>query len=166
MQIRKSTIEDAASVLEMYKEVTTIADGLTRQNEEVTVGFVMEFLTRSLETGLSLVTLDSKEKIIAEIHAYSPNLFCSKHLLTDLTIAVTPGYQGFGIGRKLFHSFIDTVTAEFKQITRIELMARESNAKAIQLYESIGFQVEGRMQARFLNADRTYEAEIPMAWLR
>lgn len=165
MQVRKATIGDAAGVFTLYQRVANIPGGLARQKQEITDDYIVEFLTKSLESGLSLVAID-KEVVIAEVHAYSPNLFCFKHLLSDLTIAVAPDYQGFGIGRKLFHSYMDIIGREYLHILRVELIARESNAKAIKFYESLGFIVEGRMLSRIRNQDETFEADIPMAWLR
>jgi ribosomal protein S18 acetylase RimI-like enzyme len=48
----------------------------------------------------------------------------------------------------------------------VELIARESNAKAIAFYQSLGFVIEGRFERRIRNPDGSLEADIPMAWLR
>jgi putative acetyltransferase len=48
----------------------------------------------------------------------------------------------------------------------VELIARESNARAIGLYESLGFRREGRLEGRVRRPDGVVEADIPMAWVR
>jgi ribosomal protein S18 acetylase RimI-like enzyme len=44
------------------------------------------------------------------------------------------------------------------------LIARESNQKAIDLYQSMGFLIEGRLEMRIKSLDGHYEADIPMGW--
>jgi ribosomal protein S18 acetylase RimI-like enzyme len=66
----------------------------------------------------------------------------------------------------LFTRFLTTVTEKYPYITRVELIARESNKAAIRFYESLGFSVEGKMKSRIRNVDGTLEADIPMAWIR
>jgi putative acetyltransferase len=46
----------------------------------------------------------------------------------------------------------------------VELIARESNLKAIELYQSLGFLIEGRLEMRIKTTDNHYEADIPMGW--
>ena len=47
---------------------------------------------------------------------------------------------------------------------RVELISRESNLKAISLYESLGFTREGKLDRRIRNNKNELEADIPMAW--
>ena len=49
-------------------------------------------------------------------------------------------------------------------ILRVELIARESNTKAIDFYKQIGFVQEGRFEKRIIGTDNQFEADIPMAW--
>lgn len=56
---------------------------------------------------------------------------------TLLNIAVAPSYQGQGYGRQLLLAFIEVMKKVNAQ--EIWLEVRESNMKAIQLYESVGF---------------------------
>ena len=53
-----------------------------------------------------------------------------------------------------------------RDIHRIELMARESNGRAISLYRSLGFRIEGRLEGRIRGTDGQFEADLPMAWRR
>ena len=164
MEIRESSSRDVDAVFELYQRVAEIPGGLARLVDEVTPDYVSTFLERARSSGLSLVAEDG-EQIVGEIHAYSPQLFCFSHVWSDLTIAVDPSGQGRGIGRALFAEFMQRVDAR-KDITRVELIARESNQRAISFYESLGFRQEGRFEARIRNVDDSLEADIPMAWLR
>lgn len=57
--------------------------------------------------------------------------------VTLLNVAVDPAYQGKGFGRKLTEFFIDMCMEQKAESAWLEV--RESNAKAISLYESEGF---------------------------
>ena len=110
--------------------------------------------------------MDEFDDIIAEIHAYSPGLYCFSHVLSDLTVVVDPCTQGTGVGRLLFERFLRVVTEDRPDISRVELIARESNQKAIKFYESLGFCQEGILVSRIKNVDGSMESDIPMAWVR
>ena len=164
MNIRRSRFEDQVRIQALYRRVAAIPGGIARLNNEISRSYVALFMRNASDRGLALVAEDEDGKIIGEIHAYSPELYCFSHVLSDLTIVVDPNEQGRGVGRMLFECFLDIVSAEFKHIQRIELIARESNKAAIRFYESLGFQCEGRLAGRILNVDGSFESDIPMAW--
>jgi len=110
--------------------------------------------------------MDEVNKVIGEIHAYTPDVYCFSHVLSNLTIAVAPGYQGKGVGRLLLNTFCKTAEEQRSDITRIELFARESNKGAISLYQSLGFKIEGSLTKRIKNQDGSLESDILMAWIR
>lgn len=58
------------------------------------------------------------------------------------------------------------VRTDYAAIDRVELIARESNTKAIAFYHSLGFEIEGAMRGRIQNIDGSVENDIPMAWIR
>lgn len=68
-----------------------------------------------------------------------------------------------GVGRRLFEALLAAVQARFPHVSRVELLVRESNARAIARYEQLGFRKEGRFAGRVADA-HGLEADIPMAW--
>jgi putative acetyltransferase len=86
--------------------------------------------------------------------------------LGELTLVVRPGYQGEGIGTQIFTALLNIVKEELPEIFRVELIVRESNTKAIALYQSLGFVIEGKLTGRIKNENGRLEADIPMAWLK
>jgi len=58
------------------------------------------------------------------------------------------------------------VKTSYPHIIRVELIARESNQKAIRMYEAVGFKKEGRLEKRIRSVGSGFEADIPMAWIR
>ena len=164
MEIRESVSQDVDAVYSLYRRVAATPGGLARLEDEVTLDYVSGFLSRAHGNGLSLVAVVDGE-VIGEIHASSPGLYCFSHVWTDLTIAVDPGQQGRGTGRALFEALMEEVRMR-DDVLRVELIARESNQRAIAFYESLGFRQEGRFEARIRNVDGSFEADIPMAWMR
>ncbi|MEM1176236.1 MAG: GNAT family N-acetyltransferase [Pseudomonadota bacterium] len=164
MEIRETSAGDTDSVFALYQRVAETPGGLIRLASEVTPDYVTGFLERASTAGLSLLAFNG-DQLIGEIHAYSPQLFALSHVWSELSIAVHPDAQGRGVGRALFVDFMRRVR-ERPEIDRVELIARESNQRAIEFYESLGFQREGRFDRRIRNVDHSVEADIPMAWLR
>ena len=164
--IRASLPTDHDGVAALYRAVAASEGGLARSADEITDAYVEEFLQRVADGGLGLVAVDQARRIIGEIHAYrlEPRVF--GHILSDLTIAVAPDRQGSGVGRALFAEFLRRVELERPEVLRVELIARESNARAIAFYETLGFCIEGRLERRIRGANGRLEADIVMGWLR
>jgi putative acetyltransferase len=163
--IKPVTEYEIAAIKMLYQAVAKTEGGLARTWEEITDDYVSHNVVSSLDRGIGLVAQIDGE-IVGEIHAYRPIPKVFKHVLSDLTIAVHPAYQGKGIGRSLFEVLLENVKTHHPGILRVELIARESNQKAIQFYQSLGFSIEGKMTARIRSAGGGFEADIPMAWLR
>lgn len=164
--IRKASPEDTNGIFELYKRVSKEIGGLARVENEITNSYIENFSQKSFENGLQFVVTDSLSEpaVIAEIHCYQlePGVF--QHILSELTVAVHPDYQGKGLGKKLFQTLLDEIQFNRPDILRVELIARESNSRAIQLYEKLGFKIEGRFENRICNGKNSFEADIPMAW--
>lgn len=160
--IRPSVLQDAAAICQLYRRVSAESGGLARQPEEITEDYVQHFLTRSLTKGVALVA-ECDGELVAEIHVYSAGLLIFAHVFGDLTVAVDASAQGQGLGQRLFVEMLARVQAAFPQVSRVELLVRESNTRAIALYEKLGFRQEGRFEGRVASG-QGLEADIPMAW--
>lgn len=165
--ISAATNNDRDELSLLYHAVAAVEGGLARTGDEVTEEYIGNFLKKSLESGVVLVARQPEmPQIIGEIHAYAlgPKVFA--HVLGELTIAVHPAHQGRGIGKALFTELLAEVSRHRPDISRVELIARESNQKAIALYQKLGFRIEGRLVGRIRSVGGGFEADIPMAWHR
>lgn len=134
---------------------------------EITDDYVHDFVEHSLERGIIVVAeFAGTSRLAGEIHAYRSDIELFSHVLGDLTIAVHPDAQGQGVGRRMFSRLLDEVKADHADISRVELITSDSNARAQRLYESLGFRQEGRLEGRIRSVNGGVEADIPMAWLR
>ena len=63
----------------------------------------------------------------------------------SLGIAVANAYRGRGVGRALMNACLDFAD-QWANYARVELTVHADNARAIKLYESLGFEHEGRLR--------------------
>lgn len=166
MRYRTADVDDLHRLVNLYKVVARVEGGIARLEHEVTEDYVKNFLHKSLATGLVIVgeNPDDPEELIAEIHGYKAGIKVFDHVLGDVTIVVHPKFQGKKIGRTILTVFLEEIGRNRMDIGKVELIAREGNLKAIQLYQSLGFKIEGRMEMRIKTLHHTYEADIPMGW--
>jgi ribosomal protein S18 acetylase RimI-like enzyme len=167
MQFRTASFEDWPEIKKLHLAVAKQKNGIARWEHEVTDEYVQQFMQKSLDGGIMIVgeNPDNPKELIAEIHAVKSTIHVFSHLMTDLTIAVHPDFQGKKIGRTLFTIFLEEVATNRPDVGKVELVTRESNARAIQLYQSLGFLIEGRMEMRIKTPDGHFEADIPMGWM-
>jgi len=163
---RPATPNDKHKILALYREVTSLSGGLVREVQEITEEYVDKSLMNSLAHGIIFVVDDDRgDRLIGEIHTYRPGLNALSHVLEHLTIAVHPSFQGKGIGRTLFTALLDKVRSDHPEVLRVELIAKESNHTALNLYRSLGFLEEGRMVKRIKRPDGSFEDDLLMVWM-
>ncbi len=165
--VRPASLTDVPAIVDLYRRAARQGWGIARAEDEVTEAYVRHNLTQGTQRGYCLVAEHPAEegRVVGEVHCYrlAPRLF--DHMLSDLTVAVDPDFQGQGVGSLLFERLLRTVETERPDIRRIELNVRESNARAIALYEKMGFRREGRLENRVPTRNGGLEADIPMGWL-
>ncbi|MBD2756083.1 GNAT family N-acetyltransferase [Spirosoma validum] len=164
--IRKATCQDKKSIVDLHRKVARISQGIARTEAEITDQYVDGLFSTIERHGLMLVAIDATNQLVAEIHASKYGLHIFDHILTGLTIAVHPDYQGKGVGKMLFRAFLDEVQQTFPEVGRVELESRASNQKSISLYHSLGFVQEGRMKNKTRNMDGSFENSLLMAWTK
>lgn len=166
MVYRTADVDDLHRLVKLYKAVAHVEGGIARLEHEVTEEYVKNFIQKSLATGLIIVgeNPDDPEELVAEIHGYKAGIKVFDHVLGDVTILVHPKFQGKKIGRTILTIFLEEIARNRVDIGKVELIAREGNKKAIDLYQSLGFRVEGRLEMRIKTHHHTYEADIPMGW--
>jgi ribosomal protein S18 acetylase RimI-like enzyme len=167
MHFRTAEFTDIPRIVKLYKAVANIPGYLARLESEMTEEYVSHFVNKSLADGLIIVceSDDDPDFLIAEVHGYKPGLKNFDHVLGEVTFLVHPDHQGKGIGRTIFMIFLEEIGTRRPDIGKVELYTGENNRKAISLYQSLGFMIEGRMEMRFRNPAGTFEADIPMGWV-
>jgi len=163
VMITALTPDATDKVLDLYRAVAAAGGGLARAVDEIDAPYVRAFLDRAQPDGVSRAIWLPDGTLAAELHAHRmvPRQFA--HVLTDLTVAVHPDWQGKGLGAMLFQAAIDAARTMAPPVTRLELMVREGNAGAIALYKRLGFVIEGRFAGRVRLPDGTIEDDLAIA---
>lgn len=161
VEIRRTTLADAPAVHALHRAAAAAPGGLARQPDEIGLGWIEQVLAQALKAGVALSAWSDGE-LVAELHAprMGPRQFA--HVLSDLTIAVRPDWQGRGLGGRLFEALFAEAARLRPKVERIELMVRAGNAGAIRLYQRMGFVVEGRFEGRVRRPDGALEADLAM----
>lgn len=163
MNIREGIIEDLEGVYTLYKKVSKTEGGIARFEDEVTREYVEGFIKSALNDGIFIVA-EKDGTIVGEIHSYKIGIRVFDHILSNITIVVSPDFCGKGIGKKIFLKLIEE-GKKIEGISRIELVAMGSNKKALKFYEGLGFEVEGKMKDRIKNSKGEFEVGVMMGMI-
>jgi len=160
--VRPADPEDADAILALHRRVAAQAGGLARRPDEVTADYVAHAMAAAADGGVNLVAVDSDGVLCGELHVERMKVAIFTHVLTDLTVAVDPDWQGRGVGSALFRALIDTARTITPPVGRIELWTGAANLGAQRLYQRLGFKIEGRMIGRGRYPDGHVEDDIVM----
>jgi ribosomal protein S18 acetylase RimI-like enzyme len=161
--VRAISPDDSEAVFALHRAAASIpGSGLARGPGEITLSYVRQFVEGCGADGVILGAFEG-DRLLGEIHVNRSAPRQSAHVLGGLTVAVSPDAQGKGVGTLLFGALRDMVRSLEPKVTRVELIARSGNERALRLYERLGFRREGRFVGRVCLPDGTIEDDIPMA---
>jgi putative acetyltransferase len=159
--IRAATLADRGAIVALHRAAAITPGALARAPEEVTAVYA----EGAIKSDICLVAVDADGFLRGEIHAKRETIALFAHVLSSLTVAVHPQWQGQGVGSRLFEALIAWAKDQDPAILRIELAAGAGNPGAIRLYERLGFKHEGRQVARGRLPDGRFEDDILMGML-
>jgi ribosomal protein S18 acetylase RimI-like enzyme len=161
MHIRKARVEDATALVEAEKEIAKTPGRLVSRPEELQLASFQDKI-RSLNANdcALYVVLEENGELVGHALLDQYKLIALAHVVT-LTLAIHEGHQGKGHGRLLMEHLIAWAKAQ-PTIEKIELQVRSRNTRAVKLYESLGFQEEGRKLKRLKYGPNDYQDDIYM----
>ena len=163
--VRPATSGDAPGILALHRRVAAEPGGLARQPDEITEDYVAHAMSVAEDGGFNLVAVGVDGSLCGEIHVERMKVRLFAHVLTDLTVAVDPVWQGRGVGSALFRALIEAARQADPPVLRIELWTGAANLGAQRLYQRLGFSIEGRMAARGRLPDGSMDDDIVMGLL-
>jgi putative acetyltransferase len=161
--MRLATPDDAPAIAEIDRACVAAGSGMVRGLDAVRGvaawrrRLEQEVGAQSLERWV--VELEGEVVGYGTVHHFGG--WCS-HVGT-LALHIHPGAQGRGLGRRLWEQLM--VRGRQQGLTRLQLFTRADNARAIALYRSCGFEVEGRRRAMVRLPDGTFVDDLMMAAL-
>ena len=163
-QIRKARIEDAASLVELFKQLDEETNFMLFEPEERTIT-VNEQVARlkvfENSTTEAMFVAQNDGTILGFAIGIGGSANRNRHS-AYIVIGVLRGYWNKGIGRELMQSL--EVWAKAKNLHRLELTVMAHNTQAVALYEKCGFEQEG-IKRDALRVEGKYVSEIYMSKL-
>ena len=145
IQIREALPVEAGIVLEYVEQMAGESDNASFGPGEfnLTEGQKTEYLQMCLDTDSQLFLVAVLDGEIAGALTFGTGKRPRISHVGEFGISVRKPHWGRGIGSHLLQALIDWAEAT-EVIKKINLRVRTDNVRAIRLYESKGFQVEGR----------------------
>ena len=162
--VRRAVMSDARSIFDLYIRVAHEEPGhLSLEEDEVTLDYIHNELHHGFHRGLVMV-LEMDGCIIGYLNAYTSEVCCSAHVLTQTTMMIEPGCQDRGLGGTLLESYLQDMQSTMPHIYRFELFPHQSNQRAIEFYEHHGFVRESEAAAKIRTTAGTFESEVTLVW--
>jgi putative acetyltransferase len=159
MRIRPARPDDADDLQEVLCQPKVVA--FTAQLPSARIGTRRQFLEQAgPDDQVFVAEVDGRVVGSASLHVQRGK----RRHVASLGIAVHDDFQGRGIGRALMAALLD-LADNFLALHRVELEVMADNAAAIQLYDSLGFAVEGRKREDIVRGGR-YVDVLVMGRLR
>ena len=151
--IRTAEASDAAEVLAFRKTVADETEHLMGAADEIRrdVAQQAEYLQTTLLSPVDLLLLAEVEGRVAGIAGLEGSRLRRFAHGVTLGMAVGREFWRLGLGRALMESLL--LWADTHGVVRVALEVVETNTPAIRLYESLGFEHEGRLRARRKHGD-------------
>lgn len=157
-RLRALALADVPAVTAIYREAST-----ARAPDEIDEAVTREMVRQALDTGVALAALE-EDRVVGFVLAPRHPVRRLSHVITNVLICLEPSARGRGVGRQLMTEMMTRASAT-GWCERIEFYVRSSNARAIALYASLGFVVEGRLRARIATDDGGRQDDLMMGWL-
>jgi putative acetyltransferase len=160
MRIRPATPEDAEKLAEAECQTAAAQEGLLASRpEEIRVESLRSKIEQLQSSGLCVV-LENAGDPVGHLLLEPLALAATRHVV-QLTIVVHPGHTSQGYGRMLMNHAIEWARRS-PAVEKIEIRVRSSNPRALALYSSLGFEIEGTLKRR-IKLSQGYADDVSMA---
>ncbi len=162
LTLRTAKLEDAPNLVDYYNQLYAETNNFTRGKEDapLVLKSELEYLkTQNLPRNVMLVAIINKTIVGHVVISEKSSKMKLKHRC-EFTIGVLKQHWGKGIAGKMMMEIIKLATnLNYEQI---DLVVLKSNTRAIELYNSFGFEITGEIKHSFKMADGSYEDGIFM----
>lgn len=160
--IRSAVEKDAQALSEVRLQVDGETENLDREAGEAfldAAGFEQIIKTDTMSPRNLFLVAVVDERIVGFSRCEGVNLKRLAHKV-EFGVGVVKEFWGYGIGKRLLQESI--AWADSNGIKKITLNVLETNEKAIKLYRSLGFEVEGVLKKDKILSDGIYYNTVMM----
>lgn len=143
LSIRAATSDDAAGFAAVFSSRSAAAGTLQHPYTSVDIWQARLASNTTTRQAMFVALVNGKQVGNAGVHPLNDNP--RQQHVCGLGLGIIEAYQGRGVGRALMNACLDYAD-RWANYPRVELTVHADNARAIKLYESLGFLVEGRFR--------------------
>ena len=161
--IREAELRDAEALARLRMKTDGETEYMDREEGEGYLSpkeFKELIITDQNERNNLCLVACEKQEVVGYCRCEGNKLKRLKHQVT-FGIAIMKEYWGYGLGRQMLEMVISW--SEEKEIHKINLSVSESNKRAIRLYETYGFKIEGCLKDDKKLSDGKYYDTLLMA---
>jgi len=163
VSVEHATSQDAHAILQLYQRVLSEGRWFITHREEFvgTVGWqrriIVELTQRS---NACCVVARQKEQVVGVVTVQGGRLERMSHV-GKIETFVDADYRGAGVGHALMSEVVHWAENN-RHLSKLGLYVFEDNERAIRLYRSLGFEIEGRRGGEYREADGRLRADLLM----
>lgn len=160
MRIRTLSLEDAEAYLALRRELFAEAPFMLLEPDELpsSASEEMNWLRSLLESHNSTIVLaDDSGKLAGFAAAFGQNVRRRSHTAL-IVIGILREYRGKGIGKKLMTEL--EAWARDRGLKRLELQVVPQNDVALNLYQSLGFVLEGTKRMSMIAYGKSLDEHV------
>lgn len=152
--IRRATPTDAQAVLDYSNVIAGESNNLTYGQGELDISYEQEvaFIEKISQSDNSIMLLGFIGQELASVLTLTGMHRPRVHHFSEVGITVRKAYWGMGIGKKMMQR-AEVFAYESGVIRRLHLRVRTDNKRAVSLYESLGYEMEGTIRRQFRFVD-------------
>ncbi|PQZ57701.1 MULTISPECIES: GNAT family N-acetyltransferase [Bacillus] len=160
--IRSAAKHDAEQLSKIRVQIDGETENMDREEGEGfidTKGFQQIIKTDSEKTRNIFLVAEVHNRIVGFLRCEGSDLKRLSHKV-EFGVCILKEFWGYGIGKNLLQESINW--ADANEVKKIALQVLETNAKAIQLYKRLGFEVEGVLKNDKMLSDGKYYNTVVM----
>lgn len=160
--IRSAIHGDASYLSEVRLQIDGETENMDRESGEAFIdqaGFEDIIKSDSEHPKTIFLVVEVEDRIVGFSRCVGNDLMRTKHRV-EFGVCILKEYWGYGMGKNLLKETI--AWADSTGIKKINLNVLETNETALELYRSIGFEIEGVLKNDKLLSDGNYYNTIVM----
>lgn len=162
VRIRTGRLTDAIAAARLDRAVAAVPGMLVAYPSEVSAAYQRSLINQAQAQNGAYLVAEDGGKLIGTASLRPMDLRAIAHVYR-LSITVALSHVSQGIGTRMMKDLLARAK-RIRNLRKVELMVRASNARARRLYENFGFRVEGRLKQRVCLPDGSFVDDLSMAW--